>query len=70
MNLASLNTPQVANAGATLVTASAASLGGMVTSLASGGHPSTIALVCSFAGIAVGLVMAYCGRPSTLTPKP
>lgn len=65
---ARLNTATIANSGATLVATCTTALGGMVTSLATGGHPPIAAIALAFAGLAAGGALAYLGRPSTIPP--
>jgi hypothetical protein len=68
VNLSGLNTPEIANAGVALAGTSAGVLGKMVLDLYGGAAPHPAAIALAFAGIVMGLLMAYVGRPSTLPP--
>lgn len=65
-----LNTPSIANAGASLCVTSCGVLGSLiVASTSSPTHTcNALGMGFAFAGIIVGVALAYVGRPSTL-PK-
>lgn len=65
-----LNTPSIANAGVSLCVTSCGVLGSLiVSSTSSSAHTcNAIGMAFAFAGIVVGVALAYVGRPSTL-PK-
>jgi hypothetical protein len=63
------NTRSVADSGAALVGISVTALGGLITSGATcGGRVAIVPLALAFAGVVVGAVLAYLGRPATVKP--
>lgn len=70
MNLTGLNTPALANLGLGVATASAGTVVSIVTGLEAGAHPPIVEIVVAFAGVMLGMLMCYIGRPSTIPPAP
>lgn len=70
MKLPALNNPIIANAGAALCASSMGLLGTLVANLEASGRPPIAEILGAFAGIAIGALMCYVGRPSTIDAPP